>query len=174
MDEILFGKFYYKLRQGVITNCGSSLYYKLRQGVITNCDRYVITNSDKFYYKLRQVLQIATTVITNCDRYYNLRQVLQIATVQNNVSRRNFQLCYFNKDIKDLLFSRHLFSNKAYKAVLISSLFSQFTAIMSTILKKQFERLKNSNIIEEQRVLARMSWGFLQKKHATFAYVKRG
>ena len=25
-----------------ITNCDSSLYYKLRQGVITNCDRYVI------------------------------------------------------------------------------------------------------------------------------------
>ena len=50
-----------------ITNCDSSLYYKLRQGVTTNCDRYVITNCDKFYYKSRQVLQIATTVITNCD-----------------------------------------------------------------------------------------------------------
>ena len=57
-------------------------YYKLREltllqiatRVITNCDRYVITNCDKFYYKLRQVLQIATTVITNCDRYYKLRQ----------------------------------------------------------------------------------------------------
>ena len=44
MDEILFGKVYYKLRQGIITNCESSLYYILRQ-----------------------VLQIATTVITNCD-----------------------------------------------------------------------------------------------------------
>ena len=56
MDETLIGK----------------VYCKLRQGVITNCDRYVITNCDKFYYKLRQVLQIATTVIINCDRYYKL------------------------------------------------------------------------------------------------------
>ena len=69
MDE----KVYYKLRQGVITDCDSSLYYKLRQRFIRNCDRYVITNCDKFYYKLRQILQIATTVIkiaigsTNCD-----------------------------------------------------------------------------------------------------------
>ena len=68
MDEILFGKVDYKLRQGIITNCNSSLYYKLQQGVITNCDRYVITNCNKFYYKLRQVLQIVT--------------LLQIATVQ--------------------------------------------------------------------------------------------
>ena len=60
MDDILFGKVYYKLRKGVITKCDSSLYYKLQQWVITNCDRYVITNCDKFYYKLRQVLQIAT------------------------------------------------------------------------------------------------------------------
>ena len=68
MDETLFGKAYYKLRQGVITNCGSSLYYKLRQGIITNCDRYTL-------------LQIATSFITNCNRYYKLRQPLfQIAT----------------------------------------------------------------------------------------------
>ena len=70
----MFGKVYYKLQQGIITNCDSSLYYKLRQvryyklqigTSITNCNRH---------YKLRQVF-------ANCDRYYKLRQpLLQIAT----------------------------------------------------------------------------------------------
>ena len=78
IDELLFWKVYYKLRQWVISNCDSSLYYKLRQvsynqnviSLITNCDRY---------YKVRQVLQSAVS-ITKCDRYYKLRQVLQSAT----------------------------------------------------------------------------------------------
>ena len=74
IDEILFGKF--------ITKCGKRLlqiatrgYYKLRQERFASCN--------KFYYKLRQVLQIATGV-TNCDRYYKLRQVLQIAIVHSS------------------------------------------------------------------------------------------
>ena len=67
MDEILFGKVYYRLRQGVITNCDSSLYYKLRQGLLQ-----IATGT---------LLQIATSFITNCDRYYKLRRpLLQIAT----------------------------------------------------------------------------------------------
>ena len=62
MDETLFGKVYYKLRQGVITNCDR--YVKIATSSITNCE---------------QVLQIATTVITNCG------QVLQIATVHTRI-----------------------------------------------------------------------------------------
>ena len=50
MDEKIFGK----------------VYYRLRQGVITKCDRYVITNCDR-YYKLRQPLLQIATGITNCD-----------------------------------------------------------------------------------------------------------
>ena len=70
-------KVYYKLRQ--------LIYYKLRQIFITNCDSFFITNWDKIitncdsyyklrqnYYKLRQLLQIAT-IITNCDRTYELQ-----------------------------------------------------------------------------------------------------
>ena len=67
MDEILFGKVYCKLRQGVTTNCDSSLYYKLQQGLLQ-----IATGT---------LLQIATRVITNCDRYYKFRRpLLQIAT----------------------------------------------------------------------------------------------
>ena len=67
MDEILFGKVYYKLRQGIITNCDSSLYYKLRQGLLQ-----IATGT---------LLQIATSFITNCGRYYKLRRLLlQTAT----------------------------------------------------------------------------------------------
>ena len=58
IDEILFAKVYYKLRQGVITNCNSSLYYKLRQVLLQIATG--TTNYDDRYYKLRQVLQIAT------------------------------------------------------------------------------------------------------------------
>ena len=59
MDEILFGKVYYKLRQGVITNCDR--YVKIATSFITNCDRY---------YKLRQPLLQIATGITNCDSTY--------------------------------------------------------------------------------------------------------
>ena len=51
---------YYKVRQGGITKCDSSFYYKVRQGGITRCDSYYITKCDKYYYKVRQVLQSAT------------------------------------------------------------------------------------------------------------------
>ena len=86
IDEILFGKVYYKLLQGVITNGDSSLYYKLRQGVITNCN--------KFYYNCdKRLLQIATSFITNCDRYYKLQQVLlQIATGITNCNKFYYKL----------------------------------------------------------------------------------
>ena len=60
-------KIYYKLPQKIITNYGSSyfcktqIYYKLRQFLLHITATFsVITNYGKFYYKLRQVLQIAT------------------------------------------------------------------------------------------------------------------
>ena len=58
---------YYKLRQKIITNYGSSYfckirnYYKLCQVLLQITAAFsVITNYSKFYYKLRQVLQITT------------------------------------------------------------------------------------------------------------------
>ena len=59
-------KIYYKLPQKIITNYGSSyfckiqIYYKLRQVLLHITATFsVITNYGNFYYKLRQVLQIA-------------------------------------------------------------------------------------------------------------------
>ena len=52
----------------------------MRQLVVTKCDSYFITKCDKFYYKVRQVLQSVTvllqsaTGITKCDDYYKVRQ----------------------------------------------------------------------------------------------------
>ena len=61
-DEILFGKVYYKLRQGVITTCDRSPpYYKLQQLTLLQ----IATRS---YYKF------ATGITNYNDRYYKLRQ----------------------------------------------------------------------------------------------------
>ena len=58
-----------------ITNCDKGLLQIATAHFITNCD-------SSLYYKLRQVLLQIATGITNCDdRYYKLRQVLQIATL---------------------------------------------------------------------------------------------
>ena len=35
------------------------------------------------YYKMRQLLQIATILITKCDIYYKMPRLLQIATVRS-------------------------------------------------------------------------------------------
>ena len=66
----------------------NSSYDKLPQHVVTTCNRYVITNYDKSYYNLRQVLQFATTAITIHDRYYNSRQFTDISlwTTKNGAS----------------------------------------------------------------------------------------
>ena len=60
-------KCYYKFRQKIITNYGSSCfckiqnYYKLRYVLLQITAAFsVIKNNGKFYYKLRQVLQITT------------------------------------------------------------------------------------------------------------------
>ena len=72
-----------------ITNC-DKCYYKLRQ-VLLQIATCVIENCDKYYYKLRQVfMQSATIVlkcenfITKCDRYYKERLLLQSATKQTH------------------------------------------------------------------------------------------
>ena len=52
-------------------------YYKMRQKFITRCVRFFITKCNsyyklrQFYYKMRQLLQIAT-FITNCDNTVTL------------------------------------------------------------------------------------------------------
>ena len=51
---------YYKSGQACVANWDS--YYKLGQPLLQN--REAITNQDKMYYKLRQVLQIRA-IITN-------------------------------------------------------------------------------------------------------------
>ena len=80
----------------VITKCDSFFYYKERWSVITKCDSFFITKCDKYYYKVRQVLQSVTillqsaTGITKCDDYYKVRQytVLSIGTRFSARSRR--------------------------------------------------------------------------------------
>ena len=95
MDEILLGKVYYKLQQGVITN--SDRYER------ANCDRY-ITNCDRYYKMRRTLLQIATgitncDVITNCDSTKILRgktwekSILWQMNFRNKAKRRNIK-CY--------------------------------------------------------------------------------
>ena len=48
-------------------------YYKMRQKFNTKCLRFFIAKYDSFFYKMRQLLQIATallqnaTFITNCS-----------------------------------------------------------------------------------------------------------
>ena len=79
-----------------ITNCDKGLLQIATAHFIANCDKgllqiatgtllqiatSIIINCDR-YYKLRQPLLQIATGITNCDnRYYKLRQVLQIATL---------------------------------------------------------------------------------------------
>ena len=70
------------------------------KGLLQIATAHFITNCDKGYYKLRQVryyklrqgllqiatctlLQIATRIITNCDRYYKLRS-RALLTVTND------------------------------------------------------------------------------------------
>ena len=64
MDEIMFGKAYYKLQQGVITNCDSSLYYKLRQGVVTNCDSTRL--QDLLAFALSQFVITVVAISNTC------------------------------------------------------------------------------------------------------------
>ena len=70
---------YYKLRQKFITNCDSFF--------ITNCKKLLLQIAIAFLLQIAtKLLQIATAItncdkiITNCDSYYKLRQLLQIAT----------------------------------------------------------------------------------------------
>ena len=49
-------------------------YYNLRRLLLQFTTG--ITTYDDYYYNLRQVLQLTTTIITIYDRYYNLRRLL--------------------------------------------------------------------------------------------------
>ena len=59
--------------------------------IISKCDGYFIAKYDRSllqmrqvsYYKMRQLLQIATILITKCDIYYKMPRLLQIATVRS-------------------------------------------------------------------------------------------
>ena len=82
---------YCKLGQACVTNWGSFVLLQIWANVVTNWGSFVITNWDKCYYKLGQLLQIRTTVIknqatiTNWGRmYYKSGQVLQIREIITN------------------------------------------------------------------------------------------
>ena len=53
-----------KLGETCVTNCGSFVLLKIMANVVTNWGTFVITNWGKCCYKLGQLLQIRTTVIT--------------------------------------------------------------------------------------------------------------
>ena len=70
--------------QACITNWGSFVLLKIRANVVTNWGSFTITNWDKCFYKLEQLLQIRAT-ITNCSKiYYKLGQVQQIGEIIAN------------------------------------------------------------------------------------------
>ena len=70
---------YYKLGQACVKNWGSFVLLQIRANVVTNWGSSIITNQDKFCYKLKHLLQIRATFITKQGSYYKLGQnVLQI------------------------------------------------------------------------------------------------
>ena len=72
----------------------------MRKGGITKCDSYFIIKCDKRYYKVRQVLQSATSVITKCDKcYYKVRQVLQSATSVITKCDRYYKVWRYTRSI---------------------------------------------------------------------------
>ena len=72
---------YYELGQACVTNWDSFVLLQIGAHVVTNWDSFIITNWGKYHYKLGQLLQIRTTVITKSGSYYKLGQnVLQIGT----------------------------------------------------------------------------------------------
>ena len=81
-----------------ITKCDSFFYYKLRWSVITKCDSFFITNCDKCYYKVRQVLQSVTillqsaTGITKCEDYYKVRQYKPLEKFKHRYTSKCFQM----------------------------------------------------------------------------------
>ena len=58
-------------------------YYKMRQILLQYTTAILLQNGTEVYFKMRQLLQIATillqnaAVITKCDVYYKLRQYRQ-------------------------------------------------------------------------------------------------
>ena len=92
MDETLFGKVYYKLRQLTLLQIATRGYYKMRQ---------------VRYYKLRQVLLQIAKGITNCDnRYYKLRHYYKL---------RQYKLSYLEDRIKETEMTNLLLSNCSSK-----------------------------------------------------------
>ena len=81
-----------------ITKCDSFFYYKLRWSVITKCDSFFITNCDKCYYKVRQVLQSvkillqSATGITKCEDYYKVRQYKPLEKFKHRYTSKCFQM----------------------------------------------------------------------------------
>ena len=55
---------YYKLGQACVTNWDSFVLLQIRANVVTNWGSFIITNWGRFCYKLGQLLQFRTTVIT--------------------------------------------------------------------------------------------------------------
>ena len=69
-------------------------YYKMRQILLQNTTATLLQNAIKVYYKMGQLLQIATillqnaTVITKCDIYYKLTLQKQRAAPKGRDRRR--------------------------------------------------------------------------------------
>ena len=55
---------YYKLGQACVTNWDRFVLLQIRANVVTNWGSFIITNWSRFCYKLGQLLQFRTTVIT--------------------------------------------------------------------------------------------------------------
>ena len=76
---------YFKLGQALLQIGAAFLLFQIGASVITNRGSLIITNQGKFYYKSGQPLLQIGAAITNWDKlYYKLGQLLQIGVIITN------------------------------------------------------------------------------------------
>ena len=62
-----------------------TLYYKMQQILLQNPTAILLQNVTEFYYKMRQLLQIATILLQNATVITKMRRLLQIATINTHL-----------------------------------------------------------------------------------------
>ena len=62
-----------------------TLYYKMQQILLQNPTAILLQNMTEFYYKMRQLLQIATILLQNATVITKMRRLLQIATINTHL-----------------------------------------------------------------------------------------
>ena len=149
---------YYKLGQACVTNWGSFFLSQIRANVVTNCDSFSITNWGKCCYKLGQLLQIRTTVITKQGSYYKLgKNLLQIGAGISN--QGNYYKLGHNTRFVSLHVSNEIHQSSArfihsYPTRLFNNSFTQPKAITkstSFVLSSSELKIRNNYQVEMKR-----------------------